>query len=539
MAFNETIIDERVEKAKKRAIKNKPSRTISILVDVCYDICHIVSYGGTELSLHPYQTTFARRVIESILLNDGARITALFSRQGGKTETVSFVATGLVIALPKLAQYNEIVELCPALKAFKQGFWVGIFAPVLDQAQTLFRRVRGKVTSKSAKNILNDPEINQAVETSNGAMVALTNGSIIECRSASPTANIESKTYHIAFLDEGQDIETTKMRKSISPMLAYTNGTMVMSGTCNTKKSGFFEQIMKNKQAMMYGNSRQNHFEYDYRTVEKYNPAYKSYIEGEKAAYGEDSDEFRMSYRLEWIFERGMFTSLDVLESKVLNPKYEIGEWNKFKNWVPIASLDFGKSQDSTVLTYGAALYNRPVNQGFEIYYYRAAVIGWLEISGDDWNTQYYRIMDALHSIPAISKLVADKTGVGAGIVDRLKASLSYVEIEEFDFNTSKSDAYKHLSQAISRGLIWMPYGKSTQQTKEFKRCKEQLTSLEKDWRGDKMVCNAPEGRNSHDDYPDSLAMFTWCAKTPPALEFDMSDYDPFSDKGPNELLRA
>ena len=539
MAYDETIIDERVEKAKRRALKNKPSRVISILTDVCYDVCHIVSYGDdAELGLFPYQQTFARRIIEAVLLNDGESITALFSRQSGKTETVSFIATGLVIVLPKLAQFPDIVALCPALKPFKRGFWIGIFAPVLDQAQTLFKRVRGKVTSKSARAILADPEINQTVETSNGAIVVLSNGSTIECRSASPTAHIESKTYHIAFLDECQDIETTKMRKSISPMLAFTNGTMVMSGTCNTVKSGFYEQILLNKRNELYAGAKQSHFEYNYKTVEKYNAAYKAYIEKEKARYGEESDEFRMSYNLEWLFERGMFTSIEVLENNVLNYKYETNDWHKFNQWTPIASLDFGKSQDSTVLTYGVALFSRPVSQGFEIINYRSAVLGWMELFGDDWNTQFYKIMDALHNLPPIAKLTADKTGVGAGIVDRLKAALTHVEIDEFDFNTSKSDAYKHLSVCISRKLLWLPYGNATKHTREFKRCKDQLVSLEKDWKGDKMICNAPEGRNSHDDYPDSLAMFSWCAKKPPALEFDTSDINLFAN-GPNELLRA
>ncbi|HET7637770.1 MAG TPA: hypothetical protein VFK47_03425, partial [Ktedonobacteraceae bacterium] len=45
-----------------------------------------------ELSGHPlhgYQRPFAARFMESVIINDGATITALFSRQSGKTETVA------------------------------------------------------------------------------------------------------------------------------------------------------------------------------------------------------------------------------------------------------------------------------------------------------------------------------------------------------------------------------------------------------------------------------------------------------------------
>jgi hypothetical protein len=34
--------------------------------------------------LYPYQRTFAARIIESLIINDGATLTALFSRQSGK-----------------------------------------------------------------------------------------------------------------------------------------------------------------------------------------------------------------------------------------------------------------------------------------------------------------------------------------------------------------------------------------------------------------------------------------------------------------------
>ena len=39
--------------------------------------------------LHPYQAPLARRIIESVLINDGEEVTALASRQSGKSETIA------------------------------------------------------------------------------------------------------------------------------------------------------------------------------------------------------------------------------------------------------------------------------------------------------------------------------------------------------------------------------------------------------------------------------------------------------------------
>src|SRR5690242_20916346 len=74
-----------------------------------------------ELSGHPlygYQRPFAARLMESVIINDGATITALFSRQSGKTETVAVTVATLMIMLPRLAKLPTLVDL---LGDFKEG----------------------------------------------------------------------------------------------------------------------------------------------------------------------------------------------------------------------------------------------------------------------------------------------------------------------------------------------------------------------------------------------------------------------------------
>src|SRR4051794_12108489 len=58
-----------------------------------------------ELSGHPlrpYQLPFARRILESLIIEDSAKLTALWSRQSGKSETVADVVAGAAIMLPRL-----------------------------------------------------------------------------------------------------------------------------------------------------------------------------------------------------------------------------------------------------------------------------------------------------------------------------------------------------------------------------------------------------------------------------------------------------
>lgn len=81
-----------------------------------------------------YQKPTARRIFESLIIDDGALITAVFSRQSGKSELVADVVVTAMIFLPKLAKVFP-----DWLEKFKDGLWVGAMAPVDKQAKTLLR----------------------------------------------------------------------------------------------------------------------------------------------------------------------------------------------------------------------------------------------------------------------------------------------------------------------------------------------------------------------------------------------------------------
>lgn len=79
----------------------------------------------TGVSLFPYQVSFAKRIIKAVITNDSAEITALFSRQSGKSETTSVVVSGLMVILPVLANTPAFYHDDRFIK-FREGFWCGI-----------------------------------------------------------------------------------------------------------------------------------------------------------------------------------------------------------------------------------------------------------------------------------------------------------------------------------------------------------------------------------------------------------------------------
>lgn len=78
-------------------------------------------------------------------------------------------------------------------------------------------------------------------------------------------------------------------------MGAFYNATKILIGTATTQRGFFLDSIERNQKDYENGGKR-NHFQYDYKTVMKYNPNYEKYIIGEKKRLGENSDEFQMSY---------------------------------------------------------------------------------------------------------------------------------------------------------------------------------------------------------------------------------------------------
>jgi len=467
---------------------------VSMLIDRCIQFMDAL----VGHPLHPYQLPLARRIIESVLINDGEEITALAARQSGKSETIANTVATLMVLLPRLAKmYPDL------LGAFKDGIWIGMFAPVEGQVETLFGRTVNRLTSERALEILGDPEIDDSLGKVAGVtrQIKLKNsGSSLMMMTANPRAKIESKSFHLIVIDECQEADDFVVSKSISPMLAYYSGTMVKTGTPTTHKNNFYRSIKLNERRQTGRGKRQNHFQWDWREVAKFNKNYEKFIRKEMLRIGEDSDEFQMSYCCKWLLERGMFVTGNVMDN-LGDTSMEIQRaWHRTP---VIVGIDPARKIDSTVVTVVWVDWDRPDEFG----YYDHRILNWLELQGDDWEDQYFQITKFLENYN-VMYVGVDANGVGDAVAQRLKLLLPRAEVIALGSSQpEQSKRWKHLKALMDRELISWPAHAKTRRLRTWRRFYQQMTDLETKFTGPNFLAKAPDEAHAHDDYADSLAI--------------------------------
>lgn len=453
--------------------------------------------------LHPYQKPLSRRIVESVILNDSAEVTALAARQSGKSETIANTVATLMILLPRLAKmYPDL------LGQYQNGIMVGMFAPVEGQVETLFGRTVDRLTSERALEILGDPEIDDSLGKVAGVtrkIVLKNSGSSMTMMTANPKAKIESKSFHLIVIDECQEADDFVVSKSISPMLAYYAGTMVKTGTPTNRKNNFYNSIQLNKRMQTGRGKRQNHFEWDWREVVKVNENYGKHIKRERMRIGEDSDEFQMSYNCKWLLERGMFVTSTVMDELGDTSQEVVRAWHRSP---VVVGVDPARKMDSTVVTVVWVDWDRPDEFG----YFDHRVLNWLEIQGDDWEDQYFQIVNFLSNYDVLAVGV-DANGVGDAVAQRLKLLIPRAEVHAIGSSQQEqSKRWKHLKALIDRRMIGWPAHAKTRRLKAFKRFYQQMTDLEVKFQGPNFLAAAPDEAHAHDDFADSLAIA--CALT-------------------------
>lgn len=479
------------------------------LVEKCLSFIEI--FCDTEF--YPYQKEFGRAILVDILDGRGNTLTGLFSRQSGKSETMANTSGAMMVLLPVLAnmQGEDGTYVYPQLKKFRKGLWVGIFTPSDNQSTTTYKRLMGKVDNPRTRIFFDDPDFcpkgydRLAWVRNSKDFSELNNGSSIQMMSANKQANIESKSYHLILLDESQDLDYTVVHKSIMPMAAAYHGSSVATGTPGFHKGFFWEAIDFNKAEQLNRGMQQLHFQYDYRTVQKYNPDYKKYVAKQKRKIGEDSDEFRMAFKIEWLLERGMAVPEDLFE-ELTKKSLNISTSHNASELV--AGLDFGKGSDSTVLTIGRPIYDERDESGR----CPVEVIYWWEKLGDDYESIFAELKAELSRF-SVRTIACDATGVGEPLVDRLTWELQNMNVIPVKFSSqSKDHLYKNFLLMLQEKKCWWPGDATLRKRKYWQMFRNQMTSLRKEYKGQFLACHAPtDQRHAHDDFPDSLALMLWC----------------------------
>jgi len=418
----------------------------------------------------------------------------------GKTQVVAMVTAACMIILPTLAEkFPENFGL------FQKGFWAGCFGPVGEQALTMFDRIYSVFTTDTSKQMFIE-ELKMPVPAQGGArgnLIKLRNKSFVRYMSGSKRAKVESKTYHLLILDECQDMESFKIKKSILPMGAAVNATVVTTGTPDVYIGYFYDIIEQNKAHDLKNPSpsKQRHFEVDYQVAQRYNNMYKKYIKKEIAGLGFESDEFKMAYRLIWPITKGMVFTKSQLEEKAYNKSLKFVK--EYKDTPCVAGLDLGKAQNSTVVTVIRPFWEDADEEGNM----PKQVLDFIELEGDEWELQYPQIVNFLENY-WIDTLVCDSTGVGDPVRERLALMMPRVNVVPFIFSPSSKDiGYKYMLQEVNNERLIIPAHVQVRNTSRFKKFEHQMITLKKQYSGKFLSPKPVDADKGHDDFCDSLML--------------------------------
>lgn len=489
----------------------------------------IIEFGLilTGIPLYEYQKEAIYRIIYSVVAFEGETITALWARQSGKTEALSFIVDSLCVILPSLA------KVIPTLGQFKNGIRIGLFAPQSDQVVTTYTRALSRLKSENAELIMADPEIDTGLEYD--SRLALSNGSSLTGQTAGKTSKIESKTYDLVFIEEAQDMDDFLVQKSIEPMVTATAGTIVKVGTTGTRKCDFFYEIQRNikRGVGKHSGKMRFHFEYNYLDVIRQkrkqfevdrNPFhlnYERFIAKQIDKRGKNSDSFKLSYALIWDLESGMFLT-DRDWNNIINKKRGFVRVVE-DNWDVRAGLDLAKENASTVLTIAKVF---PVE---EFKPPRKEVLRFIELHGMNYELQHELILEALIEYN-VNTVYVDATGVGKPIADRLlHACGHYVNVVPYTFSRpSKSEMWLALKADIDAKRLMIPANNAARETEEYRKCEFQMKGMNKWYEGGYLVAQKSE-ESEFDDYCDSLGLMTLAGNVDAeVMEEIMDENNPF-----------
>lgn len=398
------------------------------------------------------------------------------SRQAGKTTTV--------------------VDVVAFLMEFYPPISIGIFAPQREQAKTDFDRLKANLNLVTKATGWFNPD------EKNANTLRIDNGSECYIFPITPTSHPESKTLDLIIIEEAQSIDDHGFLNDIRPMAAATNGAIVMVGSAAYKVCYFYrllqkpgamiidyQQVIKEKQLAYQLTRDESHL------------GYEKFVLAERERLGEDADEFKAPYRLEWILGGGQFATAEQLSA--LNGDYARVYQEKTSKCY--AGIDSAKFPDSTVVTIVRVLESK--NEDGQVISKQKQLINWLELRGDNYKDQFDIIKDFL-SHYNVKGVAIDSTGQGDFMPDMFERETNWRDensgLYRVKFSAvSKDTIYKNLSVVIQNLLTQLP----RLETKEGQRFNQQMLDLQKEYKGELLSAHHPDAADAHDDYPDSWAL--------------------------------
>jgi hypothetical protein len=185
------------------------------------------------------------------------------------------------------------------------------------------------------------------------------------------------------------------------------------------------------------------------------------------------------------------------------------------------------------VVTIAKVFWEMPVKYG-DGERYHIHIMDWKELQGDDHEMQHPQILEFL-SHYLVATLVIDATGKGDPVYSRLKADLPDIDVVPFIFSAQSKDfGYRIFLQELSARRFTFPAGAHATRMVRWRNFHQQMTELEKSYRGPLMVVKKPKKRKGSmgddpaDDYSDSAMMLCWVINGKGTMEMEVLNHNPF-----------
>jgi hypothetical protein len=298
-------------------------------------------------------------------------------------------------------------------------------------------------------------------------------------------------------------------------MGASTNAPRIFVGTAGTKICYFKRQLDNNPNAIKITLDEvfAQRLDMFNETGDESHLLYKKFVDYEIShdPLGKDSDYIQTQYFGRWVIGSGQFTTVEELDALIgsyriqdENRDYEEGEGKNKKKYDALpcfVGVDTAKYPDRTVVT---VIRNK---QGDEA---KSQLLGWLSLQGDNYEDQFDYICNYLLRFESIFKIAIDATGQADFMPDKFERH-TYYDILRVKFSAeTKDNIYKILMQVMKNKLTEIP---NDPHSADYMRFRQELLDLEKEYKGRFLSVHHPEGKDMHDDYPDSWALAEY-AKT-------------------------
>lgn len=449
-----------------------------------------------------------------------------YTRQSGKTTTLVHTIEIIMIFISRL---------------FKMPINIGIFAPQKEQAKTDFDRLK-TILSRTQKDlvVVDHDDYKKAREESNAKTIVVGNGSSCYVFPVTPASKPESKTLHIIFLEEAQDLNDVIVNEQIMPMGASTNAPTIRVGTAGTKTCDYYWLIQKGQAYVMtYPEIAADRRAVYEQTGDIVHLVYERYVQSLIEKYGKDDARIQRPYYNVWQLEAGMYIMGPQLFAGRINKPFEYPslddnfkayrEWYKsgrhtlqecdawvmshnispdkyalYRTWLEenhYFGLDTAKESDQTVLKIGRMIDNK------------LTIVSSLQgMYGLNYQDQF----DMLKSTLQWFKIAAgsiDATGQGDFMPDLFERGTPYKIFRVAFSRQSKDHMYTSLYQRQVNGEFAYYYqdsqvvGSDPYTAKTSMEFEDEFVKLTKKYIGEYMVVKHPDTKDGHDDHADATTL--------------------------------